>query len=100
MLSRRRRLGTQKFEVLAGDETVSSETVRDFGWHAGLGAELKLGRHAGLHADYRYTFLNFGDDDDEDEGFWDGPTGLQGVYVDGGADHLLVDCQHCQDCQH
>ena len=60
--------GTQKFEVLAGDETVSSETVRDFGWHAGLGAELKLGRHAGLHADYRYTFLNFGDDDDEDEG--------------------------------
>jgi hypothetical protein len=58
---------SQKFEVLAGDETVSSETVRDFGWHAGFGAELKLGGHAGVHGDYRYTFLNFGDDDDEDE---------------------------------
>jgi opacity protein-like surface antigen len=58
---------SQKFEVLAGDET-SSETVRDFGWHAGFGAELKLGGHAGVHGDYRYTFLNFGDDDDEDEG--------------------------------
>ena len=58
----------QKFETLAGDETIAEETVRDFGWHAGLGAELKLGKHAGLHGDYRYTFLNFGDDDDEDEG--------------------------------
>ena len=59
---------SQKFETLAGDETIASETVRDFGWHAGFGAELKLGGHAGLHADYRYTFLDFGNDDDEDEG--------------------------------
>ena len=58
----------QKFETLAGEETLESETVRDFGWHAGLGAELRLGRHAGLHLDYRYTFLDFGNDDDEDEG--------------------------------
>ena len=57
-----------KFETLAGDETIAEETVRDFGWHAGIGAELKLGKHAGLHGDYRYTFLDFGDDDDEDEG--------------------------------
>jgi opacity protein-like surface antigen len=59
---------SQKFETLAGDETIASETVRDFGWHAGFGAELRLGAHAGIHADYRYTFLDFGDDDDEDEG--------------------------------
>ena len=58
----------QKYETLAGDETIASETVRDFGWHAGFGAELKLGGHAGLHADYRYTFLDFGNDDDDDEG--------------------------------
>src|SRR5215510_15001414 len=58
----------QKFETLAGDETIAEETVRDFGWHAGFGAELKLGRHAGLHGDYRYTFLDFGNDDDEDQG--------------------------------
>ena len=60
---------SQKFETLSGEETVAEETVRDFGWHAGFGAELKLGGHAGVHADYRYTFLDFGNgDDEEDEG--------------------------------
>ena len=34
----------QRFELLAGDETVLSETMRDFGWHAGFGAELRIGR--------------------------------------------------------
>jgi len=64
----------QKFETLVGDETILSETVREFGWHAGLGAELKMGSHVGLHADYRYTFLDFdGDDDDDDEDDDDGP---------------------------
>ena len=56
---------SQKLETLAGDETIASETVRDFGWHAGFGAELGLGKHAGIHADYRYTFLDFGNDDDD-----------------------------------
>ena len=58
---------SQKIESLSGGETVASETVRDFGWHGGFGAELALGRHAGIHADYRYTFLKFGDDEDEEE---------------------------------
>ena len=26
-----------------------------------------LGRHVGVHADYRYTFLHFGDDDDDED---------------------------------
>ena len=56
---------SQRFETLAGDETLDSETVRDFGWHAGFGAEIRMGKHAGLHGDYRYTFLDFGGDDDE-----------------------------------
>ena len=56
---------SQKYETLAGDETVLSETVREFGWHAGFGAELRMGNHAGLHGDYRYTFLDFGGDDDD-----------------------------------
>ena len=60
-----------KVETLAGDETLASETTRDFGWHAGFGAELRLGAHAGLHGDYRYTFLDFGEDDDEEEGIID-----------------------------
>ena len=58
---------SERFETLLGEETIFSETVRDFGWHAGVGAEIKLGNHAGLHGDYRYTFLDFGDDDDDDD---------------------------------
>jgi opacity protein-like surface antigen len=42
-------------------------TTREFGWHAGFGAEIRGGRHFGFHADYRYTNLSF-DDDDEDGG--------------------------------
>ena len=62
---------SQRLETLAGDETVTSDTTREFGWHAGLGGELRLGSHAGAHADYRYTFLTFGDDDEaeSDSGF-------------------------------
>ena len=58
---------THRVELLAGSETISSESTRTFGWHAGLGAELRMGRHAALHADYRYTDLDFGDDDDDDD---------------------------------
>lgn len=54
----------QRVDQLEDDEAVSSEKTREFGWHGGFGAELRLGRHAGAHADYRYTFLRFGDDDD------------------------------------
>ena len=53
---------SHRFETLADNKAVASETTRDFGWHGGFGAELKLGEHAGAHADYRYTFLRFGDD--------------------------------------
>ena len=62
---------SHRVETLADKKTVSAETTRDFGWHAGFGAELKLGAHAAAHADYRYTFLRFGDDDDDirEEGF-------------------------------
>ena len=43
-------------------------TTTEFGWHAGFGLEVLPNRHFGIHGDYRYTFLDFGDDD-EDEGF-------------------------------
>jgi opacity protein-like surface antigen len=39
----------------------------EFGWHAGGGLEFRPGRHFGVHGDYRYTFLDFGDDDEEDD---------------------------------
>jgi opacity protein-like surface antigen len=37
------------------------ERTRKTGYHAGLGADLRVSRHAALHADYRYTFIHFGD---------------------------------------
>jgi opacity protein-like surface antigen len=57
---------TQRVEQLTAGTVTASETSRRFGYHAGIGGELKLGRHAGVHADYRYTFLKFGGDDDDD----------------------------------
>ncbi len=56
----------RKVEVIDGPDLSVSTT--EFGWHAGIGLELKLGKHAGIHGDYRYTFLDFSSDDDEDEG--------------------------------
>ena len=58
---------SHRVEQLAAGTVTASETSRRFGSHAGIGGELKLGRHAGVHADYRYTFLKFGGDDDEGE---------------------------------
>ncbi len=55
---------THKIESLDADGPDSVST-RKFGWHAGFGAEILMGRHAALHADYRYTFLKFGDDDNQ-----------------------------------
>jgi opacity protein-like surface antigen len=56
---------TTRVEILEDNKAVSSESSRKFGWHGGFGAELRLGRHAAAHADYRYTHLRFGDDDEE-----------------------------------
>ena len=55
--------GWYRRSVEADDISVSTT---DFGWHAGIGLEIKLGRRAGIHGDYRYTFLDFNDDDDEE----------------------------------
>ena len=61
---------TTRLETLVDDEAISTQSNREFGWHGGFGAELRLGSHAGAHADYRYTHLAYGDDDDDggDEG--------------------------------
>ncbi len=49
------------------------ESNTEFGWHAGGGLEIHAGRHIGIHGDYRYTFLDFnGDDDDENGGLISG----------------------------
>jgi opacity protein-like surface antigen len=59
----------RKVELIDGPDEPDVETT-EFGWHAGGGLEILAGRHFGIHGDYRYTFLDFGDDDDgDDEGF-------------------------------
>ena len=50
-----------KVQDLTGDKVTDIVSTRRTGWHAGFGAEILAGRHIGVHADYRYTFLHFGD---------------------------------------
>jgi len=52
---------THVVDALAAGQVVSTASSRTMGLHAGFGAELKVGGHAGVHADYRYTKLHFGD---------------------------------------
>jgi opacity protein-like surface antigen len=54
---------SQRLDTLVNDKVNESTTTRKFGYHAGLGAEIELGRHAALHVDYRYTFIRFGADE-------------------------------------
>jgi Outer membrane protein beta-barrel domain len=57
----------RKVETIDGGGDLSVTTT-EFGWHAGAGLEIRPTRRFGLHGDYRYTFLDFGDDEDEDSG--------------------------------
>jgi hypothetical protein len=59
----------RKVELIDGPDEPDLETT-EFGWHAGGGLEILAGRHIGFHGDYRFTFLDFGNDDKtgEDEG--------------------------------
>ena len=57
----------RRVEPLDGSNDLSVSTT-EFGWHAGGGLEVLLGKHFGIHGDYRYTFLDFSDDDDDEIG--------------------------------
>jgi opacity protein-like surface antigen len=54
---------THILDDVSGEKVIDSITTRQFGYHAGFGAEVRMGKHAGLHGDYRYTMLHFGDSD-------------------------------------
>ena len=60
--------GWYRRSVEAIDGPGDGVSTTEFGWHAGGGLEILPNRHVGIHGDYRYTFLDFGDDED-DEGF-------------------------------
>ena len=52
---------THVVDTLNTGQVIATDSSRTMGYHAGFGAELKVGGHAGVHADYRYTMLHFGD---------------------------------------
>ena len=52
---------SQRVDTLVDNLVVDSATTRTFGYHAGLGGELRLGSRASVHLDYRYTKIRFGD---------------------------------------
>ena len=55
----------RKVALLEGADEADIESTES-GWHAGGGLEIRAGRHFGIHGDYRYTFLDFGDDEDDE----------------------------------
>jgi len=54
---------SQKMEVLDSTGAPTDTALsRKVGWHAGFGAQMRLGRHAALYADYRYQFVSLDQD--------------------------------------
>ena len=51
------------FSAPTGTVVVDEETTRRRGYHAGFGGELRAHRRLGIYGDYRYTKINFGDDE-------------------------------------
>jgi opacity protein-like surface antigen len=58
-------VGWYRHTLTTGTPTTSltSETIREMGYHAGLGAELRVGKRMALHGDYRYNHIRFGGND-------------------------------------
>ena len=55
---------SQRMETLSGADVLTQQTERRMGYHGGFGGELALGKRVSIFADYRYTFLRFGDEQD------------------------------------
>jgi hypothetical protein len=58
----------QSVDPVENDLLLESVTTRKTGYHAGLGADVWMGRRATLHLDYRYTFIGFGGDESKEPG--------------------------------
>jgi len=58
----------------------------DFGWNAGLGTRIFLGRHFNLRLDGRYVMTKVGDEVDESQGNTEATAGLSFVF--GGHHHV------------
>lgn len=54
-------LYSQYHDTIDSSGLVTSTTVeKKVGWHVGVGAEIRLARHAAFFADYRFRFVKFG----------------------------------------
>jgi hypothetical protein len=70
----------QRVDPVGGDPLLDSvTTARKTGYHAGLGTDVWMGRHATLHLDYRYTFIGFGREDEGAEAGVIPVPGLRGL---------------------
>ena len=69
----------QQIEALADGDVLSEHTERRFGYHAGFGGEIRLGSRATMFVDYRYRFIQFG----EDAETVDGEQGAGGFGIPG-----------------
>jgi opacity protein-like surface antigen len=47
-----------KVEALDSGVTTATVNSTDFGYHAGLGAQIKFGQHAAIFVDYRYVWVD------------------------------------------
>ena len=68
-----------RFVAPTGQFETTDETTREMGYHAGIGAELRLHRRFGIYGDIRYTQLGFGRDDDDDDGDQNVPGWIPGA---------------------
>ena len=59
---------SETLDTIQNGQVVGSTTSRTSRYHAGLGAEIGMGRHAAVHVDYRYTHLGASDDADTKPG--------------------------------
>jgi hypothetical protein len=48
----------QRIEAIDAGEALVSTTTSERGYHTGFGAQMKLGRHAAIFLDYRYSFVD------------------------------------------
>lgn len=47
-------------QVVPGPTQFASTSLREMGYHVGVGAEVRAGKHIAVHGDYRYTHIRFG----------------------------------------
>lgn len=52
---------THSVDTMNAGQVLGTDTTHKVGYHAGFGGEVQVGKHVGVHADYRYTFIHFGD---------------------------------------